>query len=220
VDSVDDSEAATKIYDPQVMRARIRVGRVLCEKWRLDVLLGVGGMAAVYAATHRNGSRVAVKILHPELTINTQVRSRFTSRSSAYEGGLVARGEWGACSRPLSNRRRAAKQAIPVDLGEHPFGFEADRTTTEKTIVVREGDKDRRVRVVVRSSSMPAERDGSGRRTVERSEVRVERPDVHATMPVQRALSFPDVLDRQVAETTSLGRPIGKAAQEPCDVCW
>jgi hypothetical protein len=31
------------------------VGTVLNEKWRLDALLGIGGMAAVYAASHRNG---------------------------------------------------------------------------------------------------------------------------------------------------------------------
>src|SRR6202044_2927349 len=46
-------------------------------KWRLDTLLGVGGMAAVYAATHRNGSRAAVKLLHAELSINPHVRTRF-----------------------------------------------------------------------------------------------------------------------------------------------
>jgi serine/threonine-protein kinase len=34
-------------------------------------------MAAVYAATHRNGSRAAVKLLHAELSINPQVRTRF-----------------------------------------------------------------------------------------------------------------------------------------------
>jgi serine/threonine-protein kinase len=49
----------------------------LREKWRLDALLGVGGMAAVYAATHRNGSRVAVKILHPEISTSPQVKARF-----------------------------------------------------------------------------------------------------------------------------------------------
>ena len=63
--------------DPLVMRARARLGTVLHSKYRLDVLLGVGGMAAVYAATHRNGSRAAVKILHPELSLNAQVRTRF-----------------------------------------------------------------------------------------------------------------------------------------------
>src|ERR1700685_2998501 len=77
VDSADDSEAVTQFHDPLILRARARVGTVLREKWRLDALLGVGGMAAVYAATHRNGSRVAVKILHPELSHNAQVKARF-----------------------------------------------------------------------------------------------------------------------------------------------
>ncbi len=75
-----DSEAKTEVheaFDPLVMRARARVGQVLRDKWHLDVLLGVGGMAAVYGATHRNGSRAAVKVLHSELTINPHVRTRF-----------------------------------------------------------------------------------------------------------------------------------------------
>jgi serine/threonine-protein kinase len=54
-----------------------RVGRVLREKWTLDRLLGVGGMASVYAATHRNGKRVAVKMLHPELSADAEIRARF-----------------------------------------------------------------------------------------------------------------------------------------------
>jgi serine/threonine-protein kinase len=53
----------TQVLDPLVLRVRGRVGETLKGKWRLDVLLGIGGMAAVFAATHRNGSRVAVKIL-------------------------------------------------------------------------------------------------------------------------------------------------------------
>jgi serine/threonine protein kinase len=77
VGSADDSEAVTQFLDPMLLRARARVGTVLREKWRLDALLGFGGMAAVYSATHRNGSRVAVKILHPELSINAQVKTRF-----------------------------------------------------------------------------------------------------------------------------------------------
>jgi serine/threonine-protein kinase len=66
-----------QLVDPLVVRARQRVGQVLCQKWRLDVLLGAGGMAAVYAAAHRNGSRVAIKILHPELSVSADVRTRF-----------------------------------------------------------------------------------------------------------------------------------------------
>ncbi len=75
-DSLGPDEV-TRLTDPMVMRAQTRVGQVLKEKWRLDVLLGVGGMAAVYAATHRNGSRVAIKLLHPELSTHHDVRTRF-----------------------------------------------------------------------------------------------------------------------------------------------
>ena len=58
-------------------RAQARVGAVLRQKWRLDSLLGVGGMAAVYAATHRNGKRGAVKMLHLELSTDGEARKRF-----------------------------------------------------------------------------------------------------------------------------------------------
>jgi len=57
--------------------AESRVGRVLNQKWRLDRLIDVGGMAAVYAATHRNGNRVAVKVLHPTFPKKSNVRERF-----------------------------------------------------------------------------------------------------------------------------------------------
>jgi len=73
----EDDDYRTAIMDPLVMRSRARVGTVLHSKYRLDVLLGVGGMAAVYACTHRNGSRAAVKLLHPELSLNAQVKTRF-----------------------------------------------------------------------------------------------------------------------------------------------
>jgi serine/threonine-protein kinase len=63
--------------DPQVTRAQDRVGMVLQEKWTLEAILGVGGMAAVYAATHRNGKRVAVKMLHAEFSHDDEVRTRF-----------------------------------------------------------------------------------------------------------------------------------------------
>jgi eukaryotic-like serine/threonine-protein kinase len=60
--------------DPQ---AAERVGIVLNEKWTLERLVGVGGMAAVYAGRHRNGARAAVKVLHPELARHKEVRERF-----------------------------------------------------------------------------------------------------------------------------------------------
>ncbi|HEY8040549.1 MAG TPA: protein kinase, partial [Polyangiaceae bacterium] len=58
-------------------RARERVGTTLNGKYRLDGLLGVGGMAAVYAATHRNSKRFAVKVLHAELSVHSGLRTRF-----------------------------------------------------------------------------------------------------------------------------------------------
>ncbi len=69
--------------DPHAVRARTRLGVVLVDKWRLDALLGVGGMAAVYAATHRNGKRVAVKILHQEFSNDDEVRTRFLQEGYA-----------------------------------------------------------------------------------------------------------------------------------------
>ena len=53
------------------------MGTLVKQKWRLDRLIGTGGMAAVYAATHRNGKRVAIKMLHEEHARNMDVRTRF-----------------------------------------------------------------------------------------------------------------------------------------------
>jgi serine/threonine-protein kinase len=54
-----------------------RLGQRLRDKYVLDRVLGVGGMAAVYAATHRNKKRFAIKMLHPELSIREDIRARF-----------------------------------------------------------------------------------------------------------------------------------------------
>ncbi len=58
-------------------RASERVGTVLKGKWRLDAVIGVGGMAAVFSATHRNGSRVAIKVLNPEYAAQPEFVARF-----------------------------------------------------------------------------------------------------------------------------------------------
>ncbi len=57
--------------------AQARLGAVLRGKWRLDQILGVGGMATVYLASHRNGSRAAIKMLHPALNVDAQTLQRF-----------------------------------------------------------------------------------------------------------------------------------------------
>ena len=67
----------SKIHPSVSDVAQSRVGTRIKGKWRVDKLLGVGGMGAVYAATHRNGSRVALKILHPQLSMLADIRARF-----------------------------------------------------------------------------------------------------------------------------------------------
>ena len=57
--------------------SRARLGRTLDDKWTLEELLGVGGMAAVYGARHRNGKTVAIKMLHSQLASSPSIRKRF-----------------------------------------------------------------------------------------------------------------------------------------------
>jgi serine/threonine-protein kinase len=63
--------------DELLTAARARIGTTLRGKWTIEKLLGVGGMAVVYAATHRNGNPVAIKMLHPEISKSEDVRRRF-----------------------------------------------------------------------------------------------------------------------------------------------
>src|SRR5262249_27099152 len=58
-------------------RAEARVGTVIRGKWRIDSVLGSGGMASVFAATHRNGMRGALKLMHPELALDAGAMTRF-----------------------------------------------------------------------------------------------------------------------------------------------
>src|SRR4051794_10079740 len=62
--------------DPRTL-AQKRVGEVLNHKWTIDRLIDIGGMAAVYAATHRNGKKVAIKMLHSFIAAHADVRERF-----------------------------------------------------------------------------------------------------------------------------------------------
>jgi serine/threonine-protein kinase len=67
-----------RIEEERIMdEARARVGSTLRGKWTLEALLGMGGMASVYAARHRNGMRGAVKLLLPVHAANTALKARF-----------------------------------------------------------------------------------------------------------------------------------------------
>jgi serine/threonine-protein kinase len=73
----------TTAPEERARRAAARVGTWLRGKWRLDKVLGAGGMATVFAATHRNGLHVAVKMLHAELSALPDARRRFVNEGYA-----------------------------------------------------------------------------------------------------------------------------------------
>ncbi len=72
----------TDVHQPTIPTRDVlerRIGSTLRGKWKVDALLGAGGMAAVYAATHRNGQRAALKIMHPALAADDRLIERFVS---------------------------------------------------------------------------------------------------------------------------------------------
>jgi len=69
-------EVSTDPQTPHMDPANRRVGSILDGKWTLEALLGVGGMAAVYAATHRNGARAAIKLFPFSVTTSPEFAER------------------------------------------------------------------------------------------------------------------------------------------------
>lgn len=69
-------------------RAEALIGQVLDDKYEIVELLGEGGMGAVYEALHTTiGSRVAVKVLHPEAARQPESLERF--RREAQVAGTI-----------------------------------------------------------------------------------------------------------------------------------
>ena len=59
--------------DALVRRANARVDTSVCGRYRLGALIGVGGMAAVYAAAHRNGHAGAIQMVHDRVPIDPEI---------------------------------------------------------------------------------------------------------------------------------------------------
>lgn len=56
---------------------------VLRDGWRIDAKIARGGVATVFRASNAQGERAAVKILHPELAQNHEVKQRFLKEGFA-----------------------------------------------------------------------------------------------------------------------------------------
>lgn len=60
------------------------VGEVISGRYRIEQLLGEGGMGAVYLATHTlMRKKLAVKVLHPEMTRKAEIVARFEREAMA-----------------------------------------------------------------------------------------------------------------------------------------
>jgi serine/threonine-protein kinase len=103
------------LIEENIRRIHQRVGTVVLSKYRLERLLGIGGMAAVFEATHRNGNRVALKLLHPELAHIAEVRTRFLR-----EGYVANRIEHPGVVRIVDDDDDEAEQAVVLvcEVGE------------------------------------------------------------------------------------------------------
>jgi eukaryotic-like serine/threonine-protein kinase len=75
---------AAEVGDP-------RVGRAFGDKWQIDAVIGAGGVATVYAATHRNRRRAAIKVMHARTAADAESRARFLREGYA-ANSVVHRG--------------------------------------------------------------------------------------------------------------------------------
>jgi eukaryotic-like serine/threonine-protein kinase len=77
-------DSAPLMTSPPVEDGVKRLGTVISGRYLIRELLGEGGMGAVYLAEHTHmKKRVALKLLHPEMSDNAEVQSRFEREAMA-----------------------------------------------------------------------------------------------------------------------------------------
>lgn len=68
-------------------RSTRKPGSVICGKWRIEAHLRSTATSATYSAIHRNGARIALKILHGHLSTDKTLQARF--RREAYVANTI-----------------------------------------------------------------------------------------------------------------------------------
>lgn len=74
---ITGSARDARVSDVVPVRRAPQVGDLLDGMWRLEAILGRGGSALVFAATHLDGRRAAVKVLHEDLCWDPNIVARF-----------------------------------------------------------------------------------------------------------------------------------------------
>src|SRR5580704_535990 len=79
------SRTSAKLEPPDSAQfSTLEPGTVIAERYRVDSLLGEGGMGKVYAAEHVHmRKQVAIKVLHPEMSTTPEVVARFEREAVA-----------------------------------------------------------------------------------------------------------------------------------------
>ena len=114
-----------------------RVGSVLDGTWRLDAVLNVGASSVVYQATHQNGTRAALKLLHPEYTFNERLRSVLNR-----EAQILSRTEHPGVVRLMSHgATKSGELYLALELLEGEtlasfLGRRARRTETKQALLL------------------------------------------------------------------------------------
>jgi serine/threonine protein kinase len=142
-------------------------GAILSGKYRVDSVLGEGGMAVVYAVTHlRNTARLAVKVLHADSVRKGHIRARFVREGKVansvhhpgavqmIDDGIAEDGspylvmehlqglsvdEIGACAMPLSLALNIAYQVLDVLRAAHANGIIHRDIKPANLFVLRDG---------------------------------------------------------------------------------
>ncbi len=147
-----------------------RLGSVLDGRWRLDRVVGSGGMGAVYRARHRNGRVAAIKIMHSKLAHRADLRERFFTEGrvanliahpgavAVLDDGVTDEGEpflvmellegetlWDRrlrdrATRDLSEALIVTNQILEVLIVAHAAGIVHRDIKPENVFVTREGE--------------------------------------------------------------------------------